>query len=95
MSKEMIPIESQIHLIRGQKVMLASDLAGVYGVETRTLNQAVKRNAERFPADFMFQLSAEEADILKSHSVTSNWGGAPRALPYAFTEQGVCLFLFP
>jgi hypothetical protein len=71
MSNAMIPIENQIHLIRGQKVMLASDLAGVYGVETRTLNQAVKRNAERFPADFMFQLTADEADNLKSQSVTS------------------------
>ena len=87
----MIPIESQIHLIRGQKVMLASDLAAVYGVETRTLNQAVKRNAERFPADFMFQLSAEESDNLKSQSVTSSWGGARRALPYAFTEHGAIM----
>ena len=91
MSAEMIPIESQIHLIRGQKVMLASDLAAVYGVETRTLNQAVKRNAERFPADFMFQLSAEESDNLKSQSVTSSWGGARRALPYAFTEHGAIM----
>lgn len=87
----MIPIESQIHLIRGQKVMLASDLAGVYGVETRTLNQAVKRNAERFPPDFMFQLTAEEADNLKSQSVTSSWGGARRAHPYAFTEHGAIM----
>jgi len=91
MSAEMIPIESQIHLIRGQKVMLASDLAAVYGVETRTLNQSVKRNAERFPADFMFQLSADEADILKSQSVTSSWGGARRALPHAFTEHGAIM----
>jgi hypothetical protein len=91
----MIPIENQIHLIRGQKVMLASALAGVYGVETRTLNQAVKRNAERFPADFMFQLTADEADNLKSQSVTSSWGGARRALPHAFTEHGARLFLLP
>ena len=71
--------------------MLASDLAQVYGVETRALNQAVKRNASRFPADFMFQLTAAEAGNLKSQSVTSSWGGARRALPYAFTEHGAIM----
>jgi len=91
MKNEIIPIESQILLIRGQKVMLASDLAQVYGVETRALNQAVKRNASRFPADFMFQLTAAEAGNLKSQSVTSSWGGARRALPYAFTEHGAIM----
>ena len=91
MKDKLIPIESQIHLIRGQKVMMASDLAEVYGVETRALNQAVKRNASRFPADFMFQLTTEEADNLKSQSVTSSWGGARRALPYAFTEHGAIM----
>ena len=71
--------------------MLASDLAEIYGVETRALNQAVKRNPARFPSRFMFQLTAEEATNLKSQSVTSSWGGARRALPYAFTEHGAVM----
>ena len=71
--------------------MLSSDLAGVYGVEARVLNQAVKRNAKRFPADFMFHITAEEAANLKSQSVTSSWGGARRALPYAFTEHSAVM----
>ena len=71
--------------------MLASDLAEIYGVETRALNQAVKRNPARFPSRFMFQLTAEEAANLKSQSVTSSWGGARRALPYAFTEHGAVM----
>jgi hypothetical protein len=71
--------------------MLDRDLAELYGVETKTLNQAVKRNAERFPEDFMFQLSNQEFEILKSQFVTSSWGGLRRALPYAFTEQGVAM----
>ena len=71
--------------------MLSSDLAGVYGVEPRALNQAVKRNAKRFPKDFMFQITAEEAASLKSQSVISSWGGARRALPYAFTEHGAVM----
>jgi hypothetical protein len=79
-------IESNILLIRGQKVMLDSDLAEPYGVETRVLIQAVKRNIERFPEDFMFQLTKEEFEILRCHFGTSSWGGR-RYLPYAFTEQ--------
>lgn len=71
--------------------MLDRDLAALYGVETKALNQAVKRNLERFPEDFMFQLSSEETANLRSQSVTSSsWGGA-RTAPYAFTEQGVAM----
>jgi hypothetical protein len=91
MSKELKFIESRIHLIRGEKVMLASDLAEIYGVETRALNQAVKRNSIRFPSGFMFQLTADEFAVLKSQFVTSRWGGARRALPYAFTEHGAVM----
>lgn len=83
-------IKSKIYTIRGQRVMLDKDLATLYGVEVRVLNQAVKRNIKRFPEDFMFQLNAEEWEILKSHFVTSSWGGA-RKVPYAFTEQGVAM----
>ena len=71
--------------------MLASDLAEIYGVETRALNQAVKRNPARFPSRFMFQLTAEEAANLKSQSVISSWGGARRALPFALTEHGAVM----
>ena len=84
-------IERRIYLIRGQKVMLSSDLAELYQVETRALVQAVKRNIERFPDDFMFQLSREEWANLKSQSVTSSWGGARREAPYAFTQHGVAM----
>ena len=84
-------IESKIFLIRGQKVMLSPHLAELYEVEPRALIQAVKRNLERFPEDFMFQLSAEEFANLKSQIVTSSWGGVRRATPYAFTEQGVSM----
>ena len=84
-------INSQILLIRQQKVILSPALAALYGVEVRTLVQAVKRNAERFPPDFMFQLSEEEFGILKSQIVISSWGGARRTRPYAFTEQGVAM----
>ncbi|MEI6084092.1 MAG: ORF6N domain-containing protein [Verrucomicrobiota bacterium] len=84
-------IQNAIFLIRGQKVMLGTDLAELYGVSVKVLNQAVKRNAERFPDDFMFQLTREEFANLKSQIVTSSWGGARRALPYAFTEQGVAM----
>jgi hypothetical protein len=83
-------IESRILLIRGQKVMLDADLAELYGVETRTLNQAVKRNLERFPEDFMFHLTDEEAENLRSQIVISNRGGR-RYLPYAFTEHGALM----
>jgi ORF6N domain len=85
----MIPDElvvNKIYLIRGQKVMLDSDLAELYGVETKVLNQAVKRNAGRFPGDFMFQLTSIEFENLKSQFVTSSWGGI-RKLPYAFTDR--------
>ncbi len=85
-------IERAILLVGGQKVMLDSDLAVLYGVETRALVQAVQRNRERFPDDFMFQLSREEFDNLRSQSVisSSRWGGR-RYPPYAFTEQGVAM----
>jgi len=84
-------IEKKILLIRGHKVMLSTHLAELYGVEPRALVQAVKRNMERFPEDFVFQLSKEEFDNLKSQIVTSGWGGLRRATPYAFTEQGVAM----
>jgi hypothetical protein len=84
-------IEKAIFLIREQKVMLDADLAALYGVGTKVLVQAVKRNLERFPEDFMFQLSEEEFADLRSQLVTSsNWGGR-RYLPYAFTEQGIAM----
>ena len=92
--KEIIPhevIERKIFIIRGQKVMLSPILAELYGVETRALIQAVKRNADRFPEDFMFQLTDEEYKNLKSQIVISSWGGSRRAFPYAFTEQGVSM----
>mgnify|MGYP004629200895 FL=1 len=83
-------VESLIRVIRGQQVMLDRDLAELYGVETRRLNEQVKRNIERFPEDFMFQLTQNEFDNLKSQFATSSWGGV-RKLPYAFTEQGVAM----
>jgi ORF6N domain len=94
MNREIIPIRliaQSIYLIRGQRVMLSRDLAVLYGVAVKVLNQAVKRNAMRFPADFVFQLKAEELANLKSQFVTSSWGGSRRASPYAFTEQGVAM----
>lgn len=84
-------IEQKIYLLRGHKVIFSSHLAELYEVQTKVLVQAVKRNIERFPADFMFQLTDEEFEILKSQFVTSSWGGARRANPYAFTEQGVAM----
>jgi len=83
-------IESRIFIIRGQKVMLSMHLAELYEVEPRLLVQAVKRNIERFPEDFMFQLSPEEFANLKSQIGISSWGGV-RTAPYAFTEQGVSM----
>jgi len=83
-------IENKIYLMRGLKVMIDSDLAELYNVETRTLVQAVKRNIDRFPQDFMFQLNQDEFKILKSQFVISRWGGR-RYLPYVFTEQGVAM----
>jgi len=83
-------IEKAILFIRGEKVLLSQQLAELYDVETKVLNQAVGRNRERFPDDFMFQLTAEEFANLKSQFVTSSWGGI-RTAPYAFTEQGVAM----
>ena len=90
---EIIPqevIERKIFMIRGQKIMLSIDLAELYCVEVRILNQAVKRNIERFPLDFMFQLTNQEVSNLKSQFVISSWGGL-RTAPYAFTEQGIAM----
>ncbi len=99
-------IERAILVLRGHRVLLDADLAVLYGVETKALNRAVKRNIERFPADFMFQLTDDEVDLLRRHFGTSNADGAesPRSqfgtsngrggrryLPYAFTEQGVAM----
>ncbi len=89
-STGVVPIESvsgQIRVVRGLRVLLDGDLAALCDVETRALVQAVKRNAERFPPDFMFQLSAQEWKDLRSQSVISSWGGR-RTAPYAFTEHG-------
>ena len=84
-------IERRIFYLRSVKVMLSPDLAELYGVAVKALNQTVRRNLYRFPEDFMFQLSREEFDDLKSQIVTSSWGGMRRALPYAFTEQGIAM----
>jgi len=84
-------IERRIFYFRGVKVILSSDLAELYGVAVKALNQAVRRNIDRFPEDFMFQLTGEEFNDLKSQFVTSSWGGMRRALPYAFTEQGIAM----
>lgn len=88
-----INIESLIYVVRDEQVMLDSDLAKLYDVETKVLNQAVKRNIQRFPPDFMFQLTKEEC--LRSQFVTSNKGrGGARYLPYAFTENGVAMHAY-
>jgi hypothetical protein len=93
--KTLIPfgrIEHHIYFIRDQKVMLDRDLAELYGVSTKALNQAVKRNWKRFPADFMFRLSREEDDLLRSQFVTSRQEhGGPRYLPFVFTEHGAIM----
>lgn len=83
-----IDIESLIRIIRGQKVMVDFDLAMLYGVQNKRLNEQVKRNIKRFPEDFMFQLTKEEWNILKSQFATSSWGGT-RKLPYASTREGI------
>jgi hypothetical protein len=83
-------IDQRILIIRGERVMLDADLAALYAVETRVLVQAVKRNLDRFPGDFMFQLTNEELTILRSQFVISSWGGR-RSTPHAFTEQGVAM----
>jgi len=84
-------IERRIYLIRGHKVMLSTHLAELYSVEPRVLMQSVKRNRDRFPEDFMFQLNDAEFKDLKSQFVTSSRGGLRRANPYAFTEHGVAM----
>jgi hypothetical protein len=86
------PVEGLIHVIRGQKAMLDTDLAGLYGVPTKRLNEAVKRNISRFPEEFMFQLSRTEAESLRSQTATSNERrGGRRYSPYVFTEYGVVM----
>jgi len=87
---ETVDIQPLIRIIRGQQVMLDRDLSLLYNVETKRLNEQVKRNIERFPDDFMFQLSKDDVEILKSQNATSSWGG-DRRLPYAFTEQGIAM----
>ncbi|HLD36678.1 MAG TPA: ORF6N domain-containing protein [Planctomycetota bacterium] len=84
-------IENHIFFLRGHKTMLSTHLAKLYGVAPKVLIQAVKRNIDRFPDDFMFQLTDDEFRNLKSQIVTSSWGGLRRAVPYAFTEQGVAM----
>ena len=84
-------IATRILLLRGHKVLLDVDLAALYGVETRVLVQAVKRNLERFPKDFMFQLENQDLAVLRSQSVISSLHGGRRTAPYAFTEQGVAM----
>ena len=89
-----VPIEritNRIHVIRGVKVMLDRDLAELYGVETKVLKQAVKRNIDRFPSDFMFELAKEENQALRSQNVTLKRGQHSKYLPYVFTEQGVAM----
>ena len=83
-------VVSKIAVVRGQRVMFAQDLAALYGVETKVLMQAVRRNMDRFPEDFLFQLTNQEFTNLKSQFVTSSWGGI-RKLPFAFSEQGVAM----
>jgi hypothetical protein len=83
-------ISNKIYFIRNQKVMLASDLAMLYDVETKRINEQVKRNSSRFPEDFMFQLTESEFENLKSQIATSSWGGS-RTLPFAFTEHGILM----
>ncbi len=90
----MIPLQSitnSILFIRGQKVMLDADLASLYEVETKALTRAVRRNIERFPEDFMFQLTKEELENLRCHFGTSSQWGGRRYPPYAFTEQGIAM----
>jgi len=92
MEIDVIPIEKMIYDIRGMKVMLDSDLAFLYGVETKRLNEAVRRNLKRFPEEFMFQITNKEVTALRSQFATSNIGkGGRRYLPYAFTEHGILM----
>jgi len=92
MSDKSLPIKNMIYTIRGRKIMLDRDLAGLYGVEVKRLNEAAKRNIDRFPADFMLQLTRKEWDILRSQIATANENiSKVRYLPYAFTEHGVLM----
>jgi hypothetical protein len=88
---QIVNVEKSIQVLRGQRVLLDEDLAKLYGVETKVFNQAVKRNADRFPEDFRFQLTEEEAASLRSQSVTSKGRGGRRYLPFAFTQEGVAM----
>jgi hypothetical protein len=90
---EIIPIQNLIYEVRGHKVMIDKDLAALYGVEVKRLNEAVKRNLRRFPIDFMFQLTKEEWEVVRVRSqiATSPKGGGRQYLPYVFTEQGVSM----
>jgi uncharacterized protein YjcR len=93
-AKSVVPaetIEKSIFMMRGQRVMLDTDLAELYGVETRVLKQAVRRNRKRFPDDFMFELTRDEARSLRSQNVTLKRGQYSKYLPFAFTEQGVAM----
>ena len=89
--RETDQIHQRIYRIRGQQVMLGQDLASLYGVPVKRLSEAVKRNIRRFPVDFMFQLTVPEWGFLKPQFATSSWGGLRRAIPYAFTEQGIAM----
>lgn len=84
-------IESRIHLVRGTKVMLDADIAELYGVATRDLNRAVARNRERFPGDFMYQLTTQELANLRCQIGTSSYHGGRRYSPYAFTQEGIAM----
>jgi hypothetical protein len=88
--REIETVENTIHLVRGQRVMLDSDLAAIYGVTTKRLNEQLKRNRKRFPADFAFQLTTEESETLRSQIATSNKGGR-RYRPWVFTEHGAIM----
>jgi len=93
-TQELLPaerIEHAILVVRGERVMLDEDIAALYGVETKTLIRAMKRNLDRFPLDFMFQVTQEEVEILRYQFGTSKGRGGRRYLPYAFTEQGVAM----
>jgi hypothetical protein len=93
--KSVVPaetIEKSIFMMRGQRVILDTDLAELYGVETRVLKQAVRRNRKRFPDDFMFELTRDEARSLRSQNVTLKRGQYSKYPPFAFTEQGVAMF---
>ena len=87
---EVAQVQQLIHIVRGERVILDSDLAALYGVETKVLNKQVKRNIERFPEDFMFQLTNQEITNLRFQNGTTRWGGS-RYLPHAFTEEGVAM----